>query len=603
MNPVRIPFPLGGIERRVSFQDSEPQKCHHALNVTPDTSQGSGRVRGGSRPGLTRRFTQNVGASPQFMVSVVTVNEDPYEIIVIGTSTDVYRSSSTRNVGPPVTYTEALTGLAGVLEVQDGETLEVEAGDPLEISSYNLGTVERGTVTPYQGNIILAGTGNELVSEAEGAFNSGILSSTAIADWTALGIDLNTHLIELFGAAEGSFAIQTINTGSIRVANAPNTSGDVTFKIVEAPRVLNFTDEILSTLVPTTGTVPTGAQALAVYRNRLVFAKDRAWFMSRVGNIYDYDYGADANDLSRAVGATSSDAGQPGTPIIALAPGGYDYLVMFGEDETWVLRGDPVYGGQLYPLSRDIGCVDALAWCHGQSNEVYFLSKNGLYVISPDVSSPPQPLSQEVIPRELQVADRDNYDTVLVYDSEDEGILIIITPKDGTAGTHWWFDISTQSFWPIQYSTSHQPVTAVGFSGNPTLPRRVLMLSSDGFVREMRGTDDDGTAIASEVVLGPYAMNEQLDLEGLVTELVGSTDTASGNVTVSVFVADTPEEAAEAAQANTDPFCTGTMLPGRSYKERMRARGSAFCIRLAATSQWAFEMLQAKIQTVGMRRV
>ena len=81
-----------------------------------------------------------------------------------------------------------------------------------------------------------------------------------------------------------------------------------------------------------------------------------------------------------------------------MAAVGYDFLLMFSEQSTWVLRGDPAFGGQLFNLSRKVGCVSPEAWCYGPDGEICFLSKDGIYVVSPDMSSPPVSLSDGRMP-------------------------------------------------------------------------------------------------------------------------------------------------------------------------------------------------------------
>jgi len=599
MSEIRIPFPLGGIVRRVAFQEQEIQTCYHATNVFPDTARG--RARGGRRPGLTKRFATLLEDDPQFILDLVTVAGEPYRTLVAATTVNAYQSLATPSgVAGGITYTETLNALSGYLEANNGDPLETEVPEPLVVSEYNVGEVPRGEVTTYQGTLIIAGSGTVL-STSVGTIVDGRLSSTDVADWTALGIDLEVHSIQLNGDFNGVYQIQDVDTLNITIAGITG-SGSVTYSVIEGPKILDFDNEILEQLIPTTGYVPTGARALTVYRERLVWAVGRAWYMSRVGDIYDYDYGADADDLGRAVSSVSSDSGQPGDPIIAMAAGGYDYLIMWGEDSTWVLRGDPVYGGQLYAIDKHIGCVDSSAWCRGESEEIFFLSKNGMYRLDANVDSGPQAISKPNIPRELQNAARDNYETTLVYDSEYEGIAIFITPKDSAEVIHWWFDTETQSFWKWRFQTGHQPISALGFSGNPTFKRKLVMLCKDGYIRELGGSDDDGTAISSEIVFGPYQLDDSRRVEGILNTLQVTLDTLSSDVTVEIYVDETAEQVVEAATAATSPAYSVTIGGGQSKVIRPRRRGGSMAIRIAATTDWAFEMMVGEVQKAGLKR-
>ena len=68
---TRMPFPVGGRVDRYAYQSQPPYTTVSALNVWPDAM---GRERGGSRPGFTRAYTQNLGAS---IVAVGTINYVP----------------------------------------------------------------------------------------------------------------------------------------------------------------------------------------------------------------------------------------------------------------------------------------------------------------------------------------------------------------------------------------------------------------------------------------------------------------------------------------------------------------------------------------------
>lgn len=606
---VRIAFPLRGVDKATPYGEGGGATTPHASNVMPKDSSES-RVRGGSRKGLAKRFTDLLGGNPKFLLAVQKVTSDfdePYEFLIAGTDEGIYLSSVTRDAGPPVAYTESLTELNGVITDHNGADITDHTPETIQSESFILASTDfEGTVTQYQGKVVFAQNG-QVVSSGTGRVSNGVLSSTAISDFTAEGIETTEHIANITfvdgTVVTGSYSIQQVQNDEVILGSETTGTGACTFSIVAAPKVLDPETQLVTLLAPTSGTIPTGSVAVTSYRDRLVWAKDRVWYMSRVGVGGDYNFSADIEDAGRAVAGVNSDAGQPGDPITALVPVGYDYLIMFGEQSTWVLRGDPAFGGQLYNLSRKVGCVGAEAWCHGANGEVYFLSKDGIYVVDAAARQPPVSLSDERMPLELKERDAENYDTSLVYDMKDNAVVIFVTPKDGTAGTHWLFDMTTKSFWEFEFATNtKQPVAAISFSGAPTRQRSVTVLCGDGYIREVSGTDDDGDTITSRIVLGPMPLSSTIGTKGLLAQLHSELGTESGTVTLEVYTGDSAETVVAAAIAGTSPKFSRTITAGRSTTIRPRLRGVYACVALTSTAQWSSEAMTATVATAGRTR-
>ncbi len=410
-------------------------------------------------------------------------------------------------------------------------------------------------------------------------------------------------MVEITDHADArTFLISLLSGGNLTLSGTI-ANGSVSYRIVKCPKFFNPDASTAEAITPTAGFIPYDAGLVQVYRDRLVWTNGRQWYMSRQGDIGDYDYSADLADAGRAVAGELSDTGQPADPVIALVPGGFDYLVFFSEDTTWVLRGDPAMGGRLFNVSRTVGCVDSAAWCYGPQGEIYFLSKHGLCVLPPDMSQPPMMLSEKKLPKEMQGADRQNYSTTLAFDQQHRTVGIFITPRTGGSGSHWLFNTDTQSFWRLEFANpDHQPVEAISFSGTPARPRRIVMACRDGYVRQINGSSDDGTAITSWVVMGPYKMSDVPSVEGLLNELAGTLSIESGTVTLTVFTGESAQEAVSKATSNTAPVFSTTFSSGRSRTIRPRVRGLYFCVRLTATAQWSFEGFSADVVPMGRRR-
>jgi hypothetical protein len=608
---LRIPFPLGGVDTRRGYRDSEPQATRYAKNVTPDDSSES-RTRGGSRPGLTKRYSTPLDGPPQYLVRVSSgADTRVYEYLVAGTAQNVFLGKSTPSgTVLPITYTEGLSPISGEILTEDGTELTTEGDDVLVIDDFNLLSVDRNQVIEYAGNVIV-GAKDSVLQSGTGTVGTSSLDDAGVADWTTLGIDIAIHWVDITSTnatvRSGTYRISSVASGNLTLASNPMITGAgpiaCTYTIRVGVRLLDPTTPNISLLSPTGGFVPVGTDSVAVYRDRVVWAIGRTWYMSRQGDPGDYDYGADPEDPARAIAGNASDAGQPADPIVAMAAAGFDYLIIFAENSIWNMRGDPGYGGQLFNLSKTVGCVAAKAWCYGDSTDIFFLSKDGLYYLPPNASGVPEPLSPDKLPRELRGIDRDNNAVTLAYDPDDGGVLIFVTPRTGEKGSHWWFDVDTKSFWPIDLANnSHQPIDAVTFGGSPRRVRRVVLACLDGFVREWTGSTDDGTPITSYLVLGPYQLSGDDDAEGIVSEIVSILDEQSVAVTIKVYTGDSSEEVSRAAIDADAPLFSVEVSAGRSFTIRPRLRGVAMCLRLESTSVWAFEGAFAKVASLGKRR-
>lgn len=607
---LNIPFPTSGVVAETSYSETDPKTTRTAKNVTPDDSSES-RTRGGSRPGLIKRYSSALDGFPLYLVRV-SVGQDTrvYEYLVAGTNQNVFvgRSVASGTI-PPITYTETLNPLTGDLFTEAGVALTTENDVDLVIDEFNLDSVDRNNVVAYRGNVVI-GAANTVVASGTGTVSNTSLDSVSVPNWTTLGINNAIHVVDITSTnsnvIQGTYTIASVSSGEVTLGRNPLVSGvgpvTCTYTIRVGVRLLDTETPTLSLLTPTGGFIPVGTDAVAVYRDRLVWAIGRTWYMSRQGDPGDYDYGADPEDPARAIAGNASDAGQPADPIIAMVSVGFDYLAIFAENSIWIMRGDPGYGGQLYNLSRTAGCVSNKAWCYGESTDIFFLAKDGLYYM-PEGGGAPEPLSSLKIPRELRGIDRDNFYVTLAYEPNDDGVLIFITPRTGERGSHWWFDIDTKSFWPIEFANnSHQPIDALTFGGAPTRIRRAVLASFDGFIREWNGTDDDGVAIVSHIVLGPFGIATQGDFDAILTELVGVLSVSSGNVTIKVYAGNDAESVSDDAHTDTGSLFSATVSNRRSFTIRPRVRGLYVCFRLESSSQWSFEGLLAKVADAGKRR-
>jgi len=636
---IQIPFPQRGVVRGMASVQPDPQATPDASNVIPyDVHEH--RFRGGSRPGFVRATATDLGGAPVLLASFPSKPDADGVIrqsLVAATANGVFVNVQTE-ISPGV-YEEDIVALGGILEtedsvatiqqfylqpggvdnylqpggglyfygtVDDAGLLETEDEEYIATDEFAF-TGQRTSAHPYQGVLVVPGTG-EVIAEGTGRLRFGIFTGDDIADWNALGVDTMRHLLEIqplrgSSVRQASYVIKFDNVSELYVDSGTNR-GRCSFRIVDGPKAIDASSKSVRPLNASIGNIPIGAELVSTYLDRLVFVDGRVWYMSRQGDPTDWDYGADVGDRGRAVAGVTSDAGQPGDEIIALASRGNDYLVMFARQTTWVMRGDPAAGGVLFNISRNYGCVDSYAFCHGDEGEIYFLSKEGLCVLADGVGSRPTPISSEALPNELRNFDASTTLVSLAFDVRYRGVWIFLTPKDGSQGRHWWYSKLANSFWPIQFASSTmQPTAATVHSSSPAAGSVVTIGDASGVIRQaIPGSGDGATLVDSNIILGPYLTAGSAYQQGLLTRLVAMFGPDSG-VALDVFAGDSPDQARLAAIDGGSPKYTVNLSGQRTAVFMPRVRSVAFCLRLRSNTPWSFESLMATIGTAGQARL
>jgi hypothetical protein len=286
------------------------------------------------------------------------------------------------------TYTPSANSVAGTFPL------------PIPATNYDIGTV---TVTA--GVATLAGSG---------ASWSGVPAPTAANSLTltipnASGIGTQSYLV---AALNSSTELTLIDTTTD--ANMP--AG---------------TTYLLSWVGTYFGVPPIGCTLCINYRGRLFLAGgawSNLWYASRQLNPYDWDYGYDPADPGRAIAGEDATTGGPTEPLTALISISDNYLIMACERSLWLMVGDPAYGGQITPMSHDIGVLGPTAWCTLPDGSVVILSRDGLYLIAAGLQSPPEPISRPNLPAELLDLDWTQNYINLAYDVGARGIHLSVTP-------------------------------------------------------------------------------------------------------------------------------------------------------------------------------
>lgn len=560
---IELHWPAAGLVRRAGYQQSDPYSSLDCSNVRPrDTFET--RERGGSRPGTTKAMATllNAGAAIQLLQPVTVIGTD-------GTTQDTLAAiaggSLYKSTGA------AFTQVTGTLNTTASTLHAAALGQKLYIADYR-------SVRRYGSDGTIAGSGTDE------------LSATGVADWTALGISTTLDKILLTGVASDAsqdavYPIASVDTAHIHVTGTL-TAGTCSWELGRTIKIYDPSAGTLTALTPTYGIAPLNCRMICSYRERLVVVVENTWYMSAQGDPLDWDYITDdPENPGRAFYSGNEDAGKVPHPITAVIPHSDDYLIFGAEHSLWILKGDPGYGGQVDNLSYEVGIVGPNAWAKTAENDLVFLSRDGVYVV-PAGGGVPQPFSRERLPAELLDVDMQANVVSMAYDVRGQGCWLFITPTAGTAGTAWWIDWPTKSFWPISIPAVQQPRCMTPYAADVGDQRHILMGGYDGYVRRFSdtATTDDGTAISSYVEIGPLRMGDT-GHDGLLMELAGTLDESSGDVTWSVMSGDTPE----AASASTTVKVTGTWGAGRNDRVPVRVRDVACKLKLSSTARWAME--------------
>lgn len=448
-----------------------------------------------------------------------------------------------------------------------------------------------------------------LATATNGATNGSpgtTFTSATYSDWAASGVDVDDHVLVITagtGATVGTYTISSLSGANMVLSTTPGISASgITFTVERSPKKYDSDATTLTAWTATSGKgyVPVGCPLIAMYRDRMVLGGARSaphiWYMSRIGSPNDWLY-SDL-DAGRAVAGTSTSAGLIADPLTAIIAFQDDYLVFGCKNQLWVLRGDPTMGGSIGNLSRTIGILSRSAWCWAPTGELVFMSRDGLYMLVPG-GGPPVPLSKNRLPDELREIDTANVSIMMQYDVEFDGIHIFTSSASGTPFTHWWYDWSNRGFWPVEIDADHQPLSICNHDLFGSTQRRTLLGCADGYIRVFSDTasDDDGTAVDSHVMLGPFMLGDGAFLEGLITDLrveLGS----GGDVTWSLHVGKTVEEALNAAAAASGTFTSGLNKRPASA----RVRGYAAFLKLSsstAASPWSLERAAINLKMAG----
>lgn len=409
-----------------------------------------------------------------------------------------------------------------------------------------------------------------------------------------------------------SWTLATNNTGE----NPPLNASGVVYSAANNQKLwfadgVNYAyyDPSINTVQPwlsSQGTLPVDSanntpRLICTWRGRTVLSglilDPQNWFMSAVSDPTKWNYFTVAISPTQAVAGNNSPLGFVGDVVTTLIPYTDDILIFGGDHTIWMLQGDPMAGGQIDLVSDIIGMAWGTPWCKDPYGNIYFVSnKTGIYSLVP--GQQPQRISQGI--EQLLATINTGLNAInLVWDDRFQGLHVFVTPLAApAAATHFFFEQRSGAWWTDQFgNNNHNPLCTCTFDGNLPTDRVALIGSWDGYVRAISptATDDDGTAINSQVLIGPL-LTPNFD-ELLMKDLQAILGEGSSSITYSVYMASTAEKA-----LSSSPISTGTLSPGRGITFPIRRAGHAIYVGLSSSSPWSMESIRVRIAGQGKVR-
>ena len=313
----------------------------------------------------------------------------------------------------------------------------------------------------------------------------------------------------------------------------------------------------------------------------------RNWFMSAVDDPLDWDYAPATISATMAIAGNNSDAGYLGDIVTAMIPYTDDVLIFGGDHTIYRMTGDPADGGRLDLVSDITGIAFGRAWCKSPEGTVYFVgSRGGIYRLDPG-GGVPQRLTAKTIDERLADVDMDANIFRLAWDDRHLCVRVFVTPKDGSASSHYAWDVRNEAWWPFSFTNSdHNPMSTLLLSGYSSDDRMVLMGGQDGYVRifDPDSSTDDGESIESSVFFGPFS-------NVTINEWAATLGESSGNLKWSIHEANTLELALSAKALAGGQFSASR---NRSQWPKRYIRNGY--IRLGGIEPWSIERISAMVE-------
>jgi hypothetical protein len=353
------------------------------------------------------------------------------------------------------------------------------------------------------------------------------------------------------------------------------------------------------------GTLPAGGRLLALYRGRLVISgvvdDPHNWFMSKVGDPFNWNYSPATTTAIDAIAGNNSDAGLVGDIVTALAPFSDDAMIVGADHTIHQMTGDPAAGGTIDLVSDKTGMAFGRAWTKDPDGTMYFWGQEGLFRMA--MGQKPENFSKGRIDRRLRAIDLNQYRVFLEWDTIRATLHVLIAPTDPSMACRvivW--ESRNDAWWEDQYPTSMGPTAMLAFDGPGADDQAFILGTRDSYLRmiDEEADDDDGTDITSRIRYAPFIAPNH-DTEVVLNGIMPVMAKNSGGVYLDIYTGQSAEECATATLPRVRRLLVHA---GRNHAMRQKVRGYAVQLGLSHTGaeRWAIESMTAGFEQSGMPR-
>jgi hypothetical protein len=471
----------------------------------------------------------------------------------------------------------------------------------LTLTTEHVATVERfGTLYMADHGVKYTGTGK--------AVSGAVLTDATVDFTTAPAVDDDGDYCEITSSSDttnlpnGTYEITSHDATTLTLTGVSGVSGTATYRVVRGLKTYaSGSDAVALHTAATAGSIPVNCKIIALYRDRLCLAGDQdnahVWYMSRQGDLEDWNYSGLLTDGGRPVAGTLDTAGVVNRPLTALIPSTDDYLIFAAADAMWILRGDPAMQGFIDVLSRKVGIIDHRAWTTTPEGVLYFVSKEGVYKVLPGSQQYPIAVSKDRMPKAFRNIDTDLLSVTMQYDLRRSMIHVYLTSQvEGTGVQHYWIDTRTDAFWPMTMRSDHEPIASCLHESLTGETNTILLGGRDAYIRRhsTAAADDDGSEFESSILLGPFGK------PGIETMLHRLQCTLH-NVSSEVYWYVQSAESAKAALHDLSIFLEDTYTWDEDINpwDDISRSGVMLYLGIATTNRWALESLIMELEQIA----
>lgn len=319
-----------------------------------------------------------------------------------------------------------------------------------------------------------------------------------------------------------------------------------------------------------------------------------------------FDYSVPTTDAGGAWANAGAEGGKLGEAITCGISHSSQCLLIGCLDSIYVIYGNPKSTGELKTLSPGVGPLMQAACAHDAQGNLWFMARDGLYIVPSGCGAPPQSMSKGKLPAELRNCDPGAGDWCAVgYDIRFGGIHIFVDKASG-GDSHWFYsmaseDFSLRGFYENTFSNGPMRLAPDFKSVRDATKSAMMPISSGGSVYQF-DSSSTSESFAAELWYGPLALGGS-GAEGILHKLMTTLAENSGHLSWEIYVGGSAQEAfnSTAAYSSTTPWTRA----GLNYANDCRMRGAFAYLRVFSTgsTRWAMENVDAWIEPCGLRRI